>query len=185
MPRWTACGRTPARTPSTAPPAFTAMSPATAKFDQGRITYTHLDENGFVDFKGAAELGFGRIDFACGISAEWEALKNYFGKLHRYKTASPDFLPGRRVLRSPEFFQQHPRNEPDVVARRWWAWRTSSLSRFADLPIGPDRHGCGCGLFGGQRPLSFLLQRFLGPGCGVGRQGGVLDRHAEFLRLVV
>ncbi len=71
--------------------------PGDGKFDQGRITYTHLDVNGFVDFKGAAELGFGRIDFACGISAEWEALKNYFGKLHRYKTASPDFLPGRRV----------------------------------------------------------------------------------------
>ncbi len=46
---------------------------------------------------GRVELGFGRIDMSVEIKMEWEALRNYFKKLHRYKTASPDFRPGRRV----------------------------------------------------------------------------------------
>ena len=46
---------------------------------------------------GAVELGFGRIDFFTETVMETDALRNYFGKLHRYKTASPDFLPGRKA----------------------------------------------------------------------------------------
>jgi len=43
------------------------------------------------------ELGFGRIDFSNAIAAEYESMRMYFNKLHRYKTASADFQPGRRV----------------------------------------------------------------------------------------
>ena len=47
---------------------------------------------------GMAELGFGRIDFSNALcKQETESLRSYFNKLHRYKTASPDFLPGRRA----------------------------------------------------------------------------------------
>jgi len=46
---------------------------------------------------GRVELGFGRIDLSLDIKMEWQALKAYFDKLHRYKTASADFQPGRRV----------------------------------------------------------------------------------------
>lgn len=43
------------------------------------------------------ELGFGRIDFSNSIPAEYESMRMYFNKLHRYKTAAADFQPGRRV----------------------------------------------------------------------------------------
>ncbi|MDX2081897.1 MAG: LamG-like jellyroll fold domain-containing protein [Terrimicrobiaceae bacterium] len=43
------------------------------------------------------EIGFGRIDFSNSIPAEYEALRTYFDKLHRYRTAAPDFRPGRKV----------------------------------------------------------------------------------------
>ena len=46
---------------------------------------------------GKVELGFGRIDLSLGIQSDIEALRSYFGKLHRYKIASADFRPGRRV----------------------------------------------------------------------------------------
>ena len=46
---------------------------------------------------GQVELGFGRIDLSLNIQAEVEAERTYFNKLHRYKVASPDFLPGRMV----------------------------------------------------------------------------------------
>jgi PKD repeat protein len=49
------------------------------------------------------ELGFGRIDFSPRISGEYESTRTYFNKLHRYKTASPDFLPGRRAVMRSSF----------------------------------------------------------------------------------
>lgn len=42
------------------------------------------------------ELGFGRVDMSSNIANEYEALRTYLNKAHRYKTASPDFLAGRR-----------------------------------------------------------------------------------------
>lgn len=47
---------------------------------------------------GRVELGFGRIDLSLFIQTETEAMRTYFWKLHRYKTAAADFRPGRRVL---------------------------------------------------------------------------------------
>ncbi|MEX1118749.1 MAG: DNRLRE domain-containing protein, partial [Terrimicrobiaceae bacterium] len=44
------------------------------------------------------ELGVGRVDFSNDVVAEFDALKTYFEKLHRYKTASPDFQPGRLAV---------------------------------------------------------------------------------------
>jgi hypothetical protein len=46
---------------------------------------------------GQADLGFGRIDLSNHIAGEYGAMQTYFNKLHRYKIASPDFQPGRRI----------------------------------------------------------------------------------------
>ncbi len=62
--------------------------PADNQFDAQRISQVG---------NGRVELGFGRIDMTVEIKMEWQALRSYFNKLHRYKTASPDFRPGRRV----------------------------------------------------------------------------------------
>lgn len=43
-------------------------------------------------------MGFGRIDLSDNIASQYEALKVHLGKLSRFKTASPDFQPGRRVI---------------------------------------------------------------------------------------
>jgi hypothetical protein len=64
--------------------------PGDGQFDQRKISE--------VGGNGRVELGFGRIDLSHGIQTETEALRTYFWKLHRYKVASPDFQPGRRVL---------------------------------------------------------------------------------------
>jgi hypothetical protein len=63
--------------------------PGDGQFDQRKIS-----EVG----NGRVELGFSRIDLSNGIQTETEALRTYFWKLHRYKTASADFRPGRRVV---------------------------------------------------------------------------------------
>ena len=44
------------------------------------------------------ELGFGRVDFSNLVPGEYEAMRNYFNKLHRFKRAAPDFRPGRRAI---------------------------------------------------------------------------------------
>lgn len=67
-----------------------ANVPGDRQFDQRKISEVG---NG-----GRVELGYGRIDLSHGIQTETEALRTYFRKLHRYKTASPDFRPGRRVV---------------------------------------------------------------------------------------
>ncbi len=69
--------------------AATANVPGDGQFDQEKISEVG---NG-----GRVELGFGRIDLSLGIQTETEALRTYFNKLHRYKTAAADFRPGRRV----------------------------------------------------------------------------------------
>ncbi len=49
------------------------------------------------------ELGFGRIDLFNNVPGGYEAMRMYFNKLHRYKTASPDFLPGRKAIMRSSF----------------------------------------------------------------------------------
>jgi len=61
------------------------------KFDADRMTQITSPNT-------RVELGFGRIDFSNHIAAEYEATRTYFNKLHRYKTASPDFQPGRKAM---------------------------------------------------------------------------------------
>ncbi|CAM3102573.1 LamG-like jellyroll fold domain-containing protein [Rariglobus hedericola] len=46
---------------------------------------------------GPVEMGFGRIDLSNSIVFEYAALRTYLQKLHRYKTASADFQPGRKI----------------------------------------------------------------------------------------
>lgn len=60
------------------------------QFDQRKISE--------VGPNGRVELGYGRVDLSLGIQTETEALRTYFWKLHRYKVASADFQPGRRVV---------------------------------------------------------------------------------------
>ena len=43
------------------------------------------------------ELGFGRIDFSNSIPSEYESMRMYFNKLHRYLIAAADFQPGRKA----------------------------------------------------------------------------------------
>ena len=69
----------------------------------GNVTANLSGDNQFDQEKisqvgnGKVELGFGRIDLSLGIQSDIEALRSYFNKLHRYKIASADFQPGRRV----------------------------------------------------------------------------------------
>lgn len=51
----------------------------------------------------SVELGFGRIDLSNNVPGEYEGMRMYFNKLHRYKTASPDFLPGRKAIMRSSF----------------------------------------------------------------------------------
>ena len=65
--------------------------PGDNQFDQQKISQINLYGTGKV------QLGFGRIDLSLSMLTEIEAERNYFNKLHRYKTADPTFLPGRKV----------------------------------------------------------------------------------------
>lgn len=61
------------------------------------------DQINFTDDPDAFEMGWGRIDFRQPLAhrasgSELEALRSYLRKLHRYKTASDDFRPGRRGI---------------------------------------------------------------------------------------
>jgi len=49
------------------------------------------------------ELGFGRIDLFNNVPGSLEGMRMYLNKLHRYKTASPDFLPGRKAIMRSSF----------------------------------------------------------------------------------
>lgn len=83
--------------------------PGDKQFDQQTI---------FQVGNGAAELGFGRIDLSLGIQTETEAMRSYFNKLHRYKIASADFQPGRRVcdrLSYPNEREAELQSMPGVV----------------------------------------------------------------------
>ncbi len=51
----------------------------------------------------AVELGFGRIDLSHNVPGEYAAMRMYLDKLHRYKTASADFLPGRKAIMRGSF----------------------------------------------------------------------------------
>ena len=83
--------------------------PGDKQFDQQTI---------FQVGNGAVELGFGRIDLSLGIQTETEAMRAYFNKLHRYKIASADFQPGRRVcdrLSYPNEREAELQSMPGVV----------------------------------------------------------------------
>ncbi len=66
-----------------------ANIPGDGQYDQEKISQVG---------NGRVELGFGRVDLSLGIQTETEAMRTYFWKLHRYKTAAADFRPGRRVV---------------------------------------------------------------------------------------
>ena len=84
----------------------------------------------------SVEMGFGRIDFSNNVPGEYAAMRMYFNKLHRYKTASPDFLPGRRAaLRA--FYEPVSLNAlqsmPGVVGMN-----NLDFVRYEDLPPVPS-----------------------------------------------
>ncbi len=82
---------------------YTAGSDRNAAVSDGRINVagdnkfdpTYLSQ---VGGNQRLELGFGRVDFSNLVPGEYEAMRNYFNKLHRYKRATPDFRPGRRII---------------------------------------------------------------------------------------
>jgi hypothetical protein len=92
------------------------------QFDQRKISE--------VGPNGRVELGFGRVDLSLGIQTETEALRTYFGKLHRYKVASPDFQPGRRVvdrLTYPNEREAQLQSMPGVVGMNNVEFITNSM----------------------------------------------------------
>jgi len=75
---------------------ITLANPETGELNtpnDGKYDQYYMSDSG-----GEADIGFGRIDLSDGIAGQYEALKAYFDKLHRFKTCSPDFLPGRRII---------------------------------------------------------------------------------------
>jgi hypothetical protein len=46
----------------------------------------------------ALEIGFGRVDLTASVPGDYEGMRTYFNKLHRYKMGAPDFQPGRRAI---------------------------------------------------------------------------------------
>ncbi len=100
----------------------TANIPGDGQFDQRKMSD--------VGSGGKTELGFGRIDLSLGIQTETEALRTYFGKLHRYKIASADFQPGRRVvdrLTYPNERETQLQSMPGVVGMNNVEFITNSM----------------------------------------------------------
>ncbi len=81
----------------------------------------------------SVELGFGRIDFSNNVPGEYEAMRMYFNKLHRYKTASPDFQAGRRAVHRVLYDQVAVNallSMPGVVGMN-----SLDFTRTTDLPV--------------------------------------------------
>ena len=115
----------------------------------------------------AVELGFGRVDMSNNISSETEGLRTYFNKLHRYKTASPDFQVGRKVCNrsSYECVSESCFNSmPGVVGMN-----NIDLVRVADLPAEPDMAYDGDQAYSAAHgPYLFYFKGSGAPGFGVG-----------------
>ena len=104
------------------------------KFDATHLYEVDGPENDLEDTR--LELGFGRIDLSLGIQAEIESTRNYFNKLHRYKTATSDFQPGRRAIHRSQFGSvkhAYLGGIPGVLGMEQLDFITSS-----DLPSSPD-----------------------------------------------
>jgi len=72
---------------------------STNKVGDNKFDQFYMSQTG-----GEADMGFGRIDLSNGIQGQYEAIAAYLDKLHRYKIASPDFLPGRRIAFREGYF---------------------------------------------------------------------------------
>ena len=144
-----------------APETGEVNTPNDGKFDQYYMSQTG----------GEADLGFGRIDLSNAINGQYEALKAYLRKLHRFKTASPDFLPGRRIiLRTGDF---------ENVDGTCWGMAygvTGNLSNIdciagADLPTASDPVVDMDAAYSAQHgPYLFYFKGSGGPGIGIGGQ---------------
>ncbi len=109
------------------------------------------------------ELGFGRIDFSNYIPAEYEAMRNYFNKLHRYKTASSDFLPGRRAVYRAAFgaiTHAYMSSMPGVLGMTNMDFITSG-----DLPFAPSHYDADSQYTIANRPYLFYFKGDGGPSC--------------------
>jgi hypothetical protein len=98
-----------------------ANIPGDGQYDQRKISAVG---------NGRVELGYGRVDLSLGIQTETEALRAYFGKLHRYKIASADFQPGRRVvdrLSYPNEREAQLQSIPSVVGMNNVEFITTSM----------------------------------------------------------
>lgn len=136
----------------------TANIPSDGQFNQNKIS----DVGG----NGRVELGYGRIDLSLGIQTETEALRAYFGKLHRYKVASADFRPGRRVLDRliyPNVRETQLQSMPGVVGMNNVGFITNSM--LPRVRAGQDADQ----LYSAQNgPYLFYFKGSGGPSGGVG-----------------
>ncbi|WP_269539904.1 PKD domain-containing protein [Cerasicoccus fimbriatus] len=114
------------------------------------------------------ELGFGRIDFSNQIGAEYASLRNYFNKLHRYKTASPDFRPGRRAVHRSGFgalAHEFMGSMPGVVGME-----NMDFTRSSELPNVPDNLDADAAYTAQGNPYLFYFKGNGGPGISNGSQ---------------
>lgn len=128
------------------------------KFDADQMSQLTPNKN--------LELGFGRIDFSARISGEYESTRTYLNKLHRYKTASPDFLPGRRAIMRGSF---------GAVTRAYLAALPGVLGMTnldyivsADLPSVGDDYDADSEYTKINRPYLFYFKGSGGPGYSDG-----------------
>lgn len=144
-------------------------TPHDNKFDQ-----YYMSQSG-----GQADLNFGRIDVSNNINGQYEGLKFYLKKLHRYKTASPDFQPGRKVIMRGGGFQNidetgwtltfslTPHSVINALNNGANADNDVSLIGTADLPASTTIDGDA--VYSAQNgPSLFYFKGSGGPGIGIG-----------------
>ena len=162
-------GSTTTGNPAVTVAAGTLNVPGDNKFDQ-----FYMQETG-----GEADLGFGRIDLSNGITDQYEAVRFYLNKLHRYKTADPGFLPGRRTaLRSGGFSNE---DETFWMSAPAFSGGLAPLDLIQNatppLPVVEsasfDADAAYTALNG---PYLFYVKGSGGPGISSGRQGADVDR---------
>jgi hypothetical protein len=105
---------------------------------------------------GSVELGFGRVDMSSNIANEYEAIRAYLNKAHRYKVASTDFLPGRRAVHRVLYDQvaySALLSMPGVVGMD-----KLDFIRSSDLPVVPDSEDADAAWSAANGPYLFYFK---------------------------
>lgn len=143
----------------------TAAGDGTINFpEDGKFDATEFSE--VTNPNSIAELGFGRVDLSNFVPGEYEAMRMYFNKLHRYKTASSDFLPGRKAIMRASFgmvSKAYLAGLPGVLGM-------SNLDYIAtsDLPTVPADADADAAYTAANRPYLFYFKGSGGPAYSAG-----------------